>query len=105
MKSVEHYAKRLRDRREELSGRLRSIEHELDEPVPTDWDDQAIEREDDQVMEGIGSVGLAELRAIDAALKRVELGTYGICVNCGDPIEEERLDAVPHAPRCRNCAR
>ena len=37
------------------------------------------------------------LDAIDAALKRIEDGTYGICTNCGKPIPEERLEAVPWA--------
>ncbi|HEU0222956.1 MAG TPA: TraR/DksA family transcriptional regulator [Paracoccaceae bacterium] len=105
MKSVEHYAERLRARRNELQRRLVAIEQDLDAPVPNDWDDQAIEREGNEVMEGIGAAGLAEIRAIEAALKRVEDGTFGICVACGDPISEERLDAVPYAPRCRNCAR
>lgn len=105
MKDVEHYGGRLRARRAELVGRLAVIETDLDAPVPADWDDLAIEREDDEVLEGIGTAGLAELRAIDAALARVAAGTFGTCVNCGDPIAAERLDAVPHAPRCQACAR
>lgn len=105
MKPVEHYERVLRRRRDELQARLRVIESDLDQPVPADWDDQAIEREDDEVMEGIGVAGLNEIRAIEAALKRVADGSYGICVACGEEIAEERLDAVPYAPRCRNCAR
>lgn len=105
MTDVEHYAGRLRARRAELLGRLEGIETDLDAPVPADWDDLAIEREDDEVLERMGTAGLAELRAIDAALARVAAGTFGTCVNCGDPIAAERLDAVPHAPRCRACAR
>jgi RNA polymerase-binding transcription factor DksA len=34
----------------------------------------------------------------------MEKGEYGICVACGDPISEERLDVLPHTPKCRNCA-
>jgi RNA polymerase-binding transcription factor DksA len=105
MKPVEHYAGVLRDRAEELKGRLTRIERDLDAPVPTDWDDQAIEREDDQVQEGLGAAGYSELLAVEAALKRVATGDFGICVACGSEISEERLDAVPYAPRCRNCAR
>jgi DnaK suppressor protein len=37
---------------------------------------------------------------IDAALGRIESGTYGICVVCGKPIGEERLEAVPWATLC-----
>ena len=45
------------------------------------------------------------LQAIDAALKRIEDGTYGTCVNCGKPIAEERLAAIPWATHCIDCKR
>ena len=38
------------------------------------------------------------LREIDAALQRIEDGTYGVCEGCGKPIEEERLEAIPWTP-------
>jgi RNA polymerase-binding protein DksA len=37
---------------------------------------------------------------IDAALQRIENGTYGTCVVCGKPIGEERLEAIPYATLC-----
>jgi len=40
------------------------------------------------------------LGEIDAALERIEDGTYGLCADCGGPIGEERLLAVPYATRC-----
>ncbi|MEO1277107.1 MAG: TraR/DksA family transcriptional regulator [Pseudomonadota bacterium] len=91
-------------RRAELVQRLDSVEHDLDQPGNRDMDDQATEREDDEVLEGLGNAGLAELRKIEAALKRIEDGSYGICVNCGANISEARLTAVPYATRCRRCA-
>ena len=45
------------------------------------------------------------LDAIDAALKRIEDGTYGVCANCGEPIPAERLEAVPWATTCIDCKR
>ena len=45
------------------------------------------------------------LEAIEAALKRIEDGTYGTCVNCGKPIAEERLAAIPWATHCIDCKR
>ena len=45
------------------------------------------------------------LVAIDAALQRIENGTYGKCVNCGAPIPEERLEAMPWATLCIDCKR
>jgi DnaK suppressor protein len=43
------------------------------------------------------------LNAIDAAVRRLEAGTYGDCVECGDEIHEARLRALPFAVRCREC--
>ena len=45
------------------------------------------------------------LKEIDAALKRIEDGTFGICARCGKPIAEERLEAVPYATLCIDCKR
>lgn len=43
------------------------------------------------------------LRRIDAALRRVDEGTYGNCVECQEAISKERLQALPFAPRCTSC--
>jgi len=45
------------------------------------------------------------VREIDAALERIDAGTYGVCMNCGRQIPEERLDAVPYAVLCLSCKR
>jgi len=45
------------------------------------------------------------LSAIDAALKRIDDGTYGTCVSCGDEIRRERLEASPWASLCIDCKR
>jgi RNA polymerase-binding protein DksA len=42
---------------------------------------------------------------INAALERIEAGTYGSCTNCGKPIAEERLEAMPWANLCIDCQR
>jgi RNA polymerase-binding transcription factor DksA len=48
---------------------------------------------------------LAEtLRDVEAALSRLEEGTYGACELCGKPIGEARLEAMPAARRCIDCA-
>lgn len=43
------------------------------------------------------------LKAIDFALGRLELGRYGVCANCGEPIPVERLKVVPFAAYCVDC--
>ena len=45
----------------------------------------------------------AELAAVDAALKRIEDGVYGLCADCGVVIPALRLHAAPEAARCIDC--
>lgn len=45
-----------------------------------------------------------ELQRIEAALKRIESGTFGDCVDCGKPIAQARLEANPTVIRCVACA-
>jgi RNA polymerase-binding transcription factor DksA len=97
--------KQLRERLAELEGRLHSIEDHLEQPPDKDWEDNAIESEMDQVLEGLGHAGNAEIQVIYAALARLKAGSYGACARCGDDISEERLDVLPHTPLCRICAR
>ncbi|MBN1396861.1 MAG: TraR/DksA family transcriptional regulator [Bacteroidetes bacterium] len=43
------------------------------------------------------------LNYLEDALKRIEKGTYGFCTECGNLMEKERLEAVPHAHQCIDC--
>lgn len=43
------------------------------------------------------------LQAIEEALTRIERGTYGMCRDCGDPISEARLNAIPWTRVCITC--
>ncbi|WP_137132051.1 TraR/DksA C4-type zinc finger protein [Rhizobium sp. FY34] len=90
-------------RRSELQHRLERIETDLDRPGNPDDDDRAIERNNDEVLEELGGAGQKELEAIEAALDRVVAGTFGACAQCGQPIADERLQAVPHAALCSDC--
>ena len=45
------------------------------------------------------------LQAIDAALTRMDDGSYGACVSCGQPIGAERLEALPWTTQCIDCKR
>ena len=46
-----------------------------------------------------------ELHRVEVALRAIENGTYGTCESCGNPIAPERLEAIPWAPTCIDCAR
>lgn len=44
------------------------------------------------------------LDQIEAAIERVENGSYGVCETCGEPIPKKRLNAIPYAAQCVQCA-
>jgi DnaK suppressor protein len=82
-----------------------SIEDETEDQTQDNLADTAtatLDREIDYTLEENSE---HVLEAIEAALKRIEDGTYGTCVNCGKPIAEERLAAIPWATTCIDCKR
>ncbi len=91
-------------RLDELGVRMHHIESELGEPKPSDLQDQAIDLEDDEVLESLGHVAQKEVALLKSALSRIEDKTYGVCLSCGEDISIERLKAVPYAPLCKKCA-
>lgn len=94
----------LEARRADLTDRVSRIGTELDGHDEKDWEEQAVEREGDEVLEDLGMAARAELRMIDAALVRMDEGEYGYCTACGAEIAAERLDVVPATPFCQSCA-
>lgn len=89
----------------ELEGRLTNIARDLSEPPSPDWDEFAIEQEDDDALEHQAELVEREIASVKRALGRIEDGTYGICVRCGGDIAPERLEARPEAALCIVCAR
>ena len=85
-----------------------SLEDETEEIVgsgdnhPAETASATLDREIDYTLEENSEHVLAE---IEAALQRIEEGTYGTCRTCGQPITEERLEAIPYATQCIDCKR
>lgn len=104
MESYEPYRVALLARLAELDSRLHAIETQLDEPASKDWEDMAVEREGDEVLEHLGQAGQDEIARIRAALQRMRDGTYGICAQCEEPISQARLTVLPEAALCNRCA-
>lgn len=46
---------------------------------------------------------VTEMRAIQHAIARIKRGTFGRCAACGEEIDRERLEALPHAVLCIDC--
>jgi DnaK suppressor protein len=55
-------------------------------------------------VEALGGTLLDTLREIEDALGKFDTGTYGLCESCGNQIAEARLEAMPAARLCINCA-
>ena len=96
---------KLLEKLNEMNARLLKVEDALDDPMPKDSEEAAIEREDDEVLEEVGHAAQREKAMIVAALERIVSGDYGACAKCGDDISEERLDVLPYTPVCAKCAK
>jgi len=105
MLDLNEIRKLLEARLAELLKEVREIDSELREPVDQDFEERVVELEDDEVLESLGKAALSEIRHIRNALERIESGTYGVCVTCGEDIKEGRLKALPHTDKCINCSR
>jgi RNA polymerase-binding protein DksA len=94
----------LEDRLATLQSRLSSIKKDATRSHSGDSAEQAQERENDEVVDAIGNETAQSIRVIQSALERIESGTYGVCDSCGEDIGRARLEAVPEATRCVDCA-
>ncbi|SFS55153.1 transcriptional regulator, TraR/DksA family [Sulfitobacter marinus] len=99
-----HYAGLIKARLQELDARMHEVDHELGTPKSPDMDDQSIDLEDDEVLEGIGIAAQKEIALLRLAMERIKNGSYGVCKKCGGPISDARLTAVLYTPLCKNCA-
>jgi len=94
-------------RRTELSLRLDKVDRDLrhqSQPLSADFDEQAVERTNDEVLDAISGTVREELEQIDIALSRLAAGQYSCCSVCGADIEPGRLAAVPYTTKCSLCA-
>ncbi len=68
---------------------------------------QHLQRKVKEGKESSGKIRYAvevEIPRVEAAFARIQDGTYGLCIDCGESIEEKRLAAMPEIPTCRGCA-
>jgi DnaK suppressor protein len=104
---LEAFRRRLLGRRLDVLRRREhalSDEREIDAAREPDWEDAAALASAAALLDRLGETERAAIGRIDAALARMELGTYGECAVCHGPIEIERLEAVPETDRCGGCA-
>lgn len=112
--TVEKYQKRLEDERDRLEGIIEEARQEMEEARLTE---SSSERSPDPGNAEAGSMkfeyekelsmqqnSIDLLHKVQHALARIEAGEYGICESCGNDIPVARLDALPYATFCVNCA-
>lgn len=104
----------LKSLRQELEAERERLRQHLHPPSPgagagngiqdnldrTDLADEYAERERDTALYAIER---EQLQQIEAALARMDAGTYGICMQCGEPIAPARLEVLPYATYCIRC--
>ncbi len=95
---------RLHELERSLEQRLEEVKAGLVQQYSADSKEQAIERENDEVLEKIEESIVAELAQVKNALRRLHEGEYGICESCGDEIAVARLEVMPFATLCVECA-
>jgi RNA polymerase-binding transcription factor DksA len=104
MPDLNRVKKSLEERLALLESRVKEVEEDLRHGDVKDFEEYATEAEGDEVLEGLEGSALQEIIQIRGALERIAEGTYGECVNCGEPVGDKRLEAIPHAPQCIKCA-
>ncbi|HTR03792.1 MAG TPA: TraR/DksA family transcriptional regulator [Thermoanaerobaculia bacterium] len=105
-KEMEKYRRLLDDKKASLSAELaktRSAEEETTEESTQDIADKAVSSYTREFLYSLTDGERSTLLQIDDALGRVDVGTYGLCLNCGQLMTEKRLNAVPWAPYCLDC--
>lgn len=93
--------------RQDLTRRVDAISKDLhheEVEIEKDFAEQATQLENDEVLNSLNDDAKASVMQIDKALLRINDGTFGVCTECGIEINEKRLDVVPYAEFCIECA-
>ena len=108
---LQHMKNRLEAKRDELRTNISGLTEA--HPVPTDpieasqgpneFEDIAVDFLEIQEEQSVLVNEQALLTEVLQALKRIDDGTYGLCMVCGNPIPEKRLEAIPWAARDVKC--
>jgi DnaK suppressor protein len=102
---MQEIQRRLEAKKSELEADIAGLTEAHPTPVdanvasegPQDFEETAVDFLETQQEQSVLVNEQALLTQVNQALERIQLGTYGICVNCGKPIPEKRLEALPWA--------
>lgn len=104
---VQQMKEKLLEEKKEILGSLAETNEDfrkiLKENSVRDSIDEAADAVDLKMLQSIGEKDVNRLNLINAALTRIELGKYGLCMKCGKQIPEPRLEYIPYAVLCVDC--
>jgi DnaK suppressor protein len=102
-KHLHSYRNLLLEKRAELAKPAASKGSGLEAVRMPDFVDQSVHSLEESLQVRIRQTDSKLLKAIDAALQRIEKGSFGVCEGCAQEIPAARLKAVPWARQCRDC--
>jgi len=88
----------------ELKKRVGRIHDHARNPLNADSAEQAAELTNLPVVSALETEAMEELADIENAIHRLEAGTFGICITCGEEVGAKRLEARPASSECLDCA-
>ncbi|MCB9091940.1 MAG: TraR/DksA family transcriptional regulator [Halobacteriovoraceae bacterium] len=104
---TEHFKQKLLDLRGELLQRVENLDADKKRKygaLNADFEEQASQLENDEVVDALDDMERSELSQINRALVKIQQNKYGTCENCGTTISEKRLEALPYASKCIKCS-
>ena len=101
---LDELRRELLDKKSELAARLERISANLQRGYNADSKEMAKELEDSEVVDALGNEARGEIVKISAALARMDDGSFGVCMECGEAIDANRVMAYPYADECIDCA-
>ena len=107
MNKFEEIRQQLVAKRQELLLRVSEIQKDLrneNNPLEKDFEEQAVQMENEEVLSALDAEGRATLLKIDHALQRIEAGNYDVYAMCDTNIPIERLQVMPYTELCVDCA-
>ena len=113
-KELERFKKILQEARKKIAGALEHLEEDSLNKTQRDASgdlsgysfhmaDMATDNFDREFILGLASNEQQSLNLIDAALRKIKEGNYGVCEECSKPISQKRLMAMPYARLCIKC--
>lgn len=88
----------------QLEVRLGKLKSDVTQSHSADFEEQAQERENDEVIDALGHETETSIVELRAALLRIDENRYGLCEECDEYISPQRLEALPEARLCIDCA-